>query len=106
MKAQWKLVIAVVTALASACGGQDGQERSDQAVECSVKVAANAEAIRLALQQVADGTIDPCAGALSEASRYSAELGRIDPEDGSDAYVRMVFVMRLRNPTDPRTVRP
>jgi len=106
MKAQWKIAIAVLTALAAACGGQTVQERSDQAVECSLKVAANAEAIRLALQQVADGTVDPCGGALTEASRYSAELGRIDPDDGSDAYVQMVFTMRLRNPTDPRTVRP
>ena len=106
MKAQCKLVIAVLTALAAACGGQESQERNDQAVECSLKVAANADAIRVALQQVADGTIDPCSGALTEANRYSAELGRIDPDDASDGYVRMVFAMRLRNPTAPRTDRP
>lgn len=106
MKAQWKLVIAAVTALAAACGGQDAQERNVQAVECSLKVANNAQAIQLALQQVADGQLDPCSGALTDAGRYSAELGRIDRTDGSDAYVSMVFMMRLRSPTDPRTVRP
>lgn len=105
MQAKWKIVIPVLTALAAACG-QDVEQRNDQAVECSVRVPANADAIRVALQQVADGTLDPCSGALTQASQYSAELGHIDPEDGSDAFVRMVFLMRVRHPTEPRVVRP
>ncbi len=103
MKSQWKLTALAVAFVAAACGTESSQQNL-QAVSCSVRVAANDDAINAALQQVADGTLDPCSGSLANPERYSAELSRIDRVDGSDAFVEMVFLMRLRHPTDPKVV--
>ena len=103
MKSQWKLAAVAAAFLAVACGTESSQQNV-QAVSCSMRVAANADAIDAALQQVADGTLDPCSGSLANPELYSAEFSRIDAVDGSDAFVEMVFLMRLRHPTDPKVV--
>jgi hypothetical protein len=104
MKPQWKLAALAAAVLAAACGTESSSQQNAQAVSCSMRVAANNDAINAALQQVAAGTLDPCSGALASRELYSAELSRIDAVDGNDAFVEMVFLMRLRHPTDPKVV--
>ena len=103
MKTQWKLTALAAALLTAACGSESSQ-RNVEAVSCSMRVAATTDAINAAMQQVADGTLDPCSGSLANREAYSAELSRIDSVDGSDAFVEMVFLMRLRHPTDPKVV--
>ena len=106
MKLSSKIAAAALAVLAGACGRESSSQGTAEAVSCSIRVPANPDAIQAALKDVRDGSLDPCAGAIAHPDRYLAELTRIDPADGGDAFVEMVFAMRQRHPGDPVPVRP
>src|SRR3954471_12355693 len=74
MKTAWKL-IPVLTLVTIACASavhRDAAPREavvdeDDSAECSLSIAprSSVEAVRSALQAVADGSLDPCSGALA-----------------------------------------
>lgn len=101
----WTLAAASVVALVVACGTESSQ-RTYEAVSCTLQVPASVDSIRFALQQVADGSLDPCSGALKQPERYVAELTRTDRSEPPDAFLQLIFAMRLRHPGEPLPVRP
>src|ERR1700674_3387149 len=115
MKTCLKL-IPVLAILATACGGviqRNGVSpnetvQSDETAQCSLSLAphSNADAIQRAVQAVADGLVDPCAGSLAQRQLYTASLARIDQGDGADPFLVLVFWMRLLPPNEPPVQRP
>jgi hypothetical protein len=99
MTLNWRAVVPALAALAAACGPETSSQRSLQSVECSLKVPANA--VEMTMKQVEDGSLDPCGGALTQSGSYAAELERIEPGNGADPFVIIVYQMRLRHPNDP-----
>jgi hypothetical protein len=101
MKLHSKLAAVAAAVLAGACG-TESQTGALQDFSCTLKVRDDPRAINEALQQVHDGTLDACNGALTAIDQYSAEAVRIDRLDGSDAgYVDIVFMLRLRRVNGP-----
>jgi len=106
MTLRWSLVVPVLAALAAGCGPESAtqSQRTQQSVECSLRVPA--ADLQRTLRQVEDGSLDPCAGALTERASYSAELERVVPLNGEDPYVLIIYQMRVRHPNDPKTYIP
>src|SRR5215475_2923115 len=92
-----RLTAAAVAVLAAACGPESSQ-RIAESVSCTIRVAADVDSIRSAVQQVADRTLDPCSGALTQADRDAAVLTRIDRSGEFNGYVELVFLIRFRHP--------
>jgi len=110
MKTVWKL-IPVLTLVTIACASavhRDAAPREavvdeDDSAECSLSIAphSSAEAVRSALQAVADGSLDPCAGAMAQREQYKASFLRIDQGERND-----ILVFRMQHRGDPLVVRP
>lgn len=112
MQKNWKL-IAVPVLFAVACGGTIQRETAPAndtagSVECSLALAphSNAAALQQAVQDVVDGSLDPCAGSLPQRELYGASLARIDEDGGMDRFLVLVFRMRLLHPLQPSPLRP
>jgi hypothetical protein len=109
----WKPIVILVL-FAVACGGTaqretaaTARERETDSVQCSLSFAphSDAAAVQRALQAVADGSLDPCAGTLPQRELYSASLARIDQDD-ADRFLVLVFWMRRLHPLQPSPLRP
>ena len=110
MKTAWRLIpvlTLVTTACANAVHGdatsREAVVENDDIAECSLSLPphSNAEAIDRALQAVADGSLDPCGGALLQREQYDASFLRIDQGDLSD-----VIFFRMLHRNERLVVRP
>jgi hypothetical protein len=95
------MIVLVLMPAAAACGGNQGG--SAVATECAMTLAphSDAEAVQNAIDAVAAGAIDPCAGSLPHRELYRALLERIDRGDEADAFVTLVYRMQLLHPDWP-----
>jgi hypothetical protein len=95
------MILLVLTFSTAACGGK--QAASAVAAGCAMTLAAHSDAVAVqdAIDAVAAGAIDPCAGSLSHRELYRALLERIDRSDGPDAFVTLVYRMQLLHPDWP-----
>ncbi|HET7787438.1 MAG TPA: hypothetical protein VFL36_15820 [Myxococcales bacterium] len=103
MKNNAMLVLVLVLA-AAACGGTQGQPAATAAdAECAMTLApgSDAEAVQNAVDAVAAGAVDPCAGSLAHRELYRALLERIDRSDDPNAFVTIVYRMQLLHPDWP-----
>jgi hypothetical protein len=106
MKTNPKAVLCVLAMVAAACGVKqtNSVQREEAAAECSLSLAphSDAQAIQRAIQAVADGSLDPCAGGLAQRQLYRAVLARVDQSDGPDPFVVLVYRMTLLHPGQPK----
>jgi hypothetical protein len=88
-------VLAVLAALAAACANVDPSSARSVQSECVYSVDGNASAADLqqAVNDILEGRIDPCGGAVSDSSSRSADLVRIDRSVDADnrPVFRLVF---------------
>jgi hypothetical protein len=103
------MIVLVPMLAAAACGGTQGQSAAAAAnTECAMTLAphSDAEAVQNAIDAVAAGAIDPCAGSLAHRELYRALLERIDRSDEPDAFVTLVYRMQLLHPDWPMPQMP
>jgi hypothetical protein len=95
------MIVLVLMFSTAACGGK--QAGSAVATECAMTLAPDSDAVAVqnAIDAVAAGAIDPCAGSLSHRELYRALLERIDRSDEPDAFVTLVYRMQLLHPDWP-----
>lgn len=96
----------LVLTLGAACGGTQSQPAAGEAAaitECAMTLApgSDAEAVQNAIDAVAAGAADPCAGSLAHRELYRALLERIDRSDDPGSFVTLVFRMQLLHPDWP-----
>jgi len=111
VKTDLKLVLSLLAVLATACGGAVERNAVPREAEapartCSIKLApdTSADAIQRMVQQVTEGLVDPCAGALPRRDLYSAQLASTD--ETPDGFIELRFWMRLLHPWNSPTERP
>ena len=86
--------------LAAACANVDHSNAPSVQSECVYSVDGNATAAELqqAVNDVLEGRIDPCAGAVSDLSSRSVELVRIDRSVDADNRPMFRLVFHFSNP--------
>ena len=93
-------VFPVLAALAAACANVDHSNLPSVQSECvyTVDGTASAADLQQTLNDILEGRIDPCAGAVSDLSSRSLELVRIDRSADTDNRSMFRLVFHFSNP--------
>lgn len=88
--------LSVLFPLVAACGGATSANLRATETQCSLSLRANATALEVqqAVNDVLEGRMDPCGGAVSDLRSRNISLERIDA--GRDTDDRQVFTLVFR----------
>jgi hypothetical protein len=88
--------LAVLFPLVAACGGVTSANFRETETQCSLALRANSTAVEVqqAVNDVLEGRMDPCGGAISDLRSRNVSLERIDA--GRDTDNQSVFTLVFR----------
>jgi hypothetical protein len=89
--------LAVLLPLLAACGGATTHNDLRQSeMQCSLSLAANSSALQVqkTVNDVSEGLVDPCSGAVADLRSMDISLQRIDTDPDSK---ELVLVFRVSN---------
>ena len=89
--------LSVLFPLLVACGGATSANFRASETQCSLALRANASAVevRQAVNDVLEGRMDPCGGAVADLQSRNVSLERIDAERDTDNQQLFTLVFRV-----------